>query len=91
MFGQIQLENFKEADLPQEAASAWTALEGLVGASYKPLLYMGKQVVNGEDYFFLAEQTLLTLPMIRRVVSLTINGRDGKFSLVPESVEVILQ
>lgn len=42
MLGAIEFENFEGLTLtsmPQEAASAWSAAEGLVGASFKPLLY----------------------------------------------------
>ena len=42
MFGQIELAKFEGlTKMPQKAASAWATLEGLVGASYKPLLYLG--------------------------------------------------
>ena len=92
MFGKIELEQFTGlTSMPQKAASAWSgALEGLVGASYKPLLYLGKQVVKGVDYFFIAEQTLITNPPIRRVVRLVINEFDGKYELVPESIEDLI-
>ena len=92
MFGKIQLEQFVGLNsMPQKAASAWSgAFEGLVGASYKPLLYLGKQVVKGVDYFFIAEQTLITNPPIRRVVMLVINEFNGKYELVPESIEDLI-
>ena len=46
--GAIQLEAFTGlTKLPQKAATAWTAVEGLIGVSYKPLLYVGEQVVDG--------------------------------------------
>ena len=56
MFGKIELEEFAGlTSMPQKAASAWSgAIDGLVGASYKPLLYLGKQVVKGVDHFFVA-------------------------------------
>lgn len=91
MFGKIQLEEFKGiTTMPQNAASAFSAIEGLVGATYKPLLYLGKQIVKGTNYYFVAEQTLITNPPIRRVVKLAINEFDGKYELVPESVEDIV-
>jgi len=91
MFGKIQLEEFKGiTTMPQNAASAFSAIEGLVGATYKPLLYLGKQIVKGTNYYFVAEQTIVTSPLIRRVVKLAINEFDGKYELVPESVEDIV-
>lgn len=83
MLGQIELENFVGlTSMPQGYASAWSALEGLVGASYKPLLCVGKAVVHGTNYFFIAEQTLVTNPPVRRVVKLVVNELDGKYKLV---------
>lgn len=92
MFGKMQLEQFTGlTSMPQKAASAWSgAIEGLAGASYKPLLYLGKQVVKGVDYFFIAEQTLITNPPIRRVVMLVINEFDGKYELITESIEDLI-
>ncbi len=91
MFGKIELEKFDGlTKMPQEAASAWSAVEGLVGASYKPLIYLGKQIVKGTDYFFIAEQTLITNPPIRRVVTLAIHGFNGEYNLIGDSVEVVL-
>ncbi len=91
MFGQIELENFIGlTKMPQEAASAWEdAFEGLVGASYIPLAYLGKQQVNGTLYHFIAGQTLITNPPIRRVVKLAILKKDGEYRLVGDSIEVI--
>lgn len=91
MFGQIELENFIGlTKMPQAAASAWEgAFEGLVGASYIPLVYLGNQTVNGELYYFIAGQTLTTYPTVRRVVKLAILEKDGEYRLVGDSIEVI--
>ena len=80
MFGIFQLEQFKACELNQEAASAWSAVENLVGCGYVPLLYVGKQVARGTDYVFVAEQTILSNPPVRRVISFTINCIDGNYS-----------
>ena len=84
MFGTIQLENFVGlTTMPQRAASAWSgAIEGLVGASYKPLIFYGTQLVNGVNYYFVAEQTLITNPPVRRLVKLVIHEKDGEYKLV---------
>lgn len=76
------MENFVGLmSLPQKPQSAWTgALGELVGATYKPLIYIGEQQVHGVNYWFIAEQTLVTNPPIRRLVKLGINenlNEDG--------------
>ena len=94
MFGQIQLENFiDDGRLPQKVATIWSGVDwtGLTGAGYKPLLYVGKQVARGTDYVFVAEQTIMSNPIVRRVISFTINCIDGEYDLVEESIEVIAQ
>lgn len=95
MFGQIELEKFEEINeksMTQKVASAWSAAvtSELVGASYKPLLYVGKQQVRGVNYVFIAEQTLITNPIARHLVLLTVNEFGGKFELVPSSIVEIL-
>lgn len=57
MLGAIQFENFEGlTKMPQKAASAWGAVNnGLAGASYKPLLFVGTQVAKGTNYWFIAE------------------------------------
>lgn len=90
MFGTFELEKFEGlTSMPQEAASAWSAVENLVGVGYKPLLYVGKQVAKGTDYLFIAEQTIMSNPPVRRVINFTINEFQGKYELVEESIEVI--
>lgn len=92
MFGKIQLEHFDGiTTMPQDVASAWhAAFEGLVGVSYKPLLYLGKQLVNGINYYFIAEQTFMTNPTFRRVVKLAINAGDNDVTLIDESITEII-
>ena len=86
MFGKIQLENFDACKLPQKAASAWSAVENLIGATYKPMVYLGEQIVNGTNYYFIAEQTLMTHPLIRRVIKFAIYEHDGEYQLLDESI-----
>lgn len=92
MFGKIQLERFEGiTTMPQEAASAWSgAFEDLVGATYKPLLYLGKQLVHGVNHYFVAEQTLITNPPCRRVVKLAINVDDNDCELIEDSIEAVI-
>lgn len=82
--GKIQLAEFRAlTTMPQKAASAWAAFEelNLVGAAYKPLLYLGSQVVKGVNHFFIAEQTLITNPPVRKVVLMALNEFNGAVEL----------
>ena len=90
--GQIELNITTDlTSLPQDAASAMCAItiSGLVGATYKPLLYIGKQVAKGTNYWFIAEQTLVTQNTIKRIVKLKVNAFNGIYALVPTSIEDI--
>lgn len=81
--GQMELEHFEGlTSMPNEFASAWHIMEGLVGATYKPLLCLGSQLVNGKNFFFIAEQTIVTNPAIRRVVKVVINKSAGHYELI---------
>ncbi|MBO7133305.1 MAG: hypothetical protein J6W06_04010 [Bacteroidales bacterium] len=92
MLGAIKLENFEGLTaMPQKAASAWAAVNaGIVGASYKPLVFVGTQVVKGVNYWFIAEQTLVTHPPVRRIVTIAINEFEGEYTIVPSSIEVVI-
>lgn len=87
--GAVKLEQFEELTaMPQKAASAWTgALGDIVGASYKPLLFVGTQLVKGVNYWFIAEQTLVTARPERHVVKLAINEFGDTYKLIPHSIE----
>lgn len=100
MLGGIQLEEFKGLTaMPQKAASAWVAIDGgIVGAGYKPLLYVGSQLVKGINHWFIAEQTLILAQPERHIVKIAVNEfnekkDDGEFEtvykIVPHSIEVI--
>lgn len=90
MTGKIELENFTGlTSMPQDAATAWSAVGNLVGATYKPLLFVGKQVAKGTNYHFIAEETLVTLEPIRRLVKLYVNEFNGVFGVAPHSIEGI--
>ena len=87
MAGQIEFEEFEVGRLPQGAASAWSAVENLVGASYKPLIFIGKQIVRGTNYWFIAEQKFMNGQ--RRIVKLAVNEFNGISAIVPSSLEII--
>ena len=84
-FGGIEIiEQKGMSEMPQRAASAWSgAIEGkLIGATYKPIAYVGTQIVKGVNHVFIAQQTLITAVTVRHIVILTINEFDGSYSVV---------
>ena len=90
MFGKVQLAEFQElTTLPQKAASALGVLNELVGAEYKPVMYVGTQVTQGTNYIFICEIKTISLIEDRKLVSLAINEFNNKYSLVMGSIEVL--
>lgn len=79
MFGGIELTEFKgSVSLPQVLASAYVeCVESLIGASYKPVLFIGTQLVNGTNYYLLAEQTIMNAQNTRQLVEVVINVPAG--------------
>ena len=60
--------------MPQALATGfYQAQEGFVGSSFDPIYLVGKQVVNGINYFVIAKQTLILAKPIKRIVGLIIN------------------
>lgn len=92
--GGIEVLEQKElASMPQEAASAWSATmeqpPELCGApTYKPVAYVGPQIVKGTNYIFIAQQTLVFARPERHIVLVTINAFDGKYQTV--SIEPVI-
>ena len=83
MFGAIKVvEQQAMTKFSQPAATAWSAVESLVGASYKPMAFVGTQQVNGVNYVFIAEQTLITANPERHIVIVKVNALDGKYTVV---------
>lgn len=90
MLGSIELEKFEGlTKMPQKAASAWVKVDELTGATYKPLLYCGKQIVKGTNYFFIAEQELKTITDETRIVKIVVNEFNGEYSVIPDKFAVI--
>lgn len=87
VLGGWNIDEMKGCNLPQKAASAFTAVTGgLVGADYMPVLYVGSQVVNGTNYCILALQTVITQNPEKRLVKMIINvSSNGTASLVSVS------
>jgi len=90
--GAIQFAQFDGiGNQPQRVASAASEIEhaALMGATYKPILYIGEQIVSGTKYWFICEQTLVTAIPEKHIVKLAVNEFQGNFELVGKSLEVI--
>ena len=81
--GGWNIDELKPCNLPQKAQSAFTEIMSrVVGADYTPVLYVGKQLVNGVNYCILAVQTLVTANSPKRLVRMVIHeGLDGTVSM----------
>ena len=81
--GSWNIDELKPCNLPQKAASAFTEITSrVVGADYMPVLYVGKQIVNGTNYCILAVQTLITANSPKRLVRMVIHeSLDRKYSV----------
>ena len=90
MLGAIKFEDFEGlTSMPQDAATAWTAAEnGWAGSSFKPLLFVGRQITRGVNYHFIAEETLVTNPPERHIVEVEINSFGGRY--VISSIETLI-
>ena len=53
----------------------------VVGAKYKPVAYVGTQLVKGINHVFIAEQTLTTLSGGRHIVLVTVNEYNNNYEL----------
>lgn len=92
MFGNIELNRFEgSAKMPQKLASAWPEIfDELVGATYTPLLYLGKQPVHGTLHWFIAEYSQSYRFEIRHVIKMAILEKDGTFTFDKDSVTKII-
>ena len=83
---EFEIHDCTNGKMPQKYASAWTAAEGLTGASYEPLLTVGKQQAKGTNYFFFALQTLITKEPEKHLVTIGINEFQGNYTPVNGSI-----
>lgn len=92
--GNIQLEQFKPlTQMPQDAASAISALNELVGSTITPILYVGRQIVDGVNHWFIGEETLVTIDGTRRLIMFAINEQliddEETYELLAQSITVL--
>ena len=81
--GKWDLDNLRSVNLPQKVQSAFTAVTAdLVGADFIPVLYVGKQLVNGTNYCVLAVQKPVTREPETHLFKLVIHETlDGHYEL----------
>lgn len=83
-FGGYEIVNRSADSLPQELATAIAELNtDLIGATYLPLWYVGKQLVNGTNYFLLCRQIRATRERDVAIVGVVLNvSNEGRASIV---------
>ena len=50
---------------------------------------LGEQVSKGTNYWFIAEQTIVTANPVRHIVTIAINEFNGVYAIVPSSIEIV--
>ena len=90
VLGGYEIVNIPANKLPQEAASAMGAANGdLLGATFAPIWYVGKQLVNGTNYLFIAEEIRTTKNQDKHIVGLVINVPPGEHAAQGEGAKVV--
>lgn len=87
--GGIELDIITDLKkLPQKVASAESFIETeeRVGATFKPLIYLGTQCVRGINYWFIAEETMMTANMDKHIVTIAANEFEGEYEIVKSSI-----
>ena len=80
----------KTKDWPKDVDKTIDLLNNQLGARYKPIAYLGEQLVHGHNYAILAEQTLITLPPSVSIVLIIFNVNE-KDEIHIVSIEKILE
>lgn len=90
MLGEIKIvEQVELTEMPQKAASAWSAVDELIGCMYKPLVYVGTQQVKGTNHWFIAEQTVMDAVLDKHIVYLAVNEFNGNYKVIPHTITKI--
>lgn len=89
-FGGYEIINEPANSLPQAVASAVGIVNsGILGATYLPIWYVGKQVVNGINHFLICEQVRATKNKDKGIVGLVINIPPGEGAMKGEGASVV--
>lgn len=78
-------------DYPQKVATAVAKLtDELFGADYKPIAYLGSQVVNGINHAVLAEQTILNGKDTKNAVVIVFNEKPNTMDVSLVSINTVV-
>lgn len=81
--GATVVKIIEEAQLSDELACIFkTATQSLVGVSYKPLFYVGHQVVKGMNHYFIAQAQAIYPGADPFLVSICINDFNKNISII---------
>ena len=90
LFGGYELVNKPASHLPQDVASAVGIVNGgLLGATYQPIFYVGKQAVNGMNHMLICEEIRTTKNRSKAIVALIINIPPGEGAARGENARVV--
>lgn len=83
IFGSVQVVEQPEATtLPNDAQLAWDkAMEGMVGADYKIISYVGSQIVTGINRVYLVQQKLVLEKPVYHIATIVINEFNGEYQI----------
>lgn len=90
-FGGYEIINQPTNKLPQDLASAIGIVNSnqLLGATYNPIWLWGKQLVNGVNYLFIAEDIRTTKNKDKSIVGLIINIPPGEGAMKGEGAKIV--
>lgn len=89
--GGYEIINQPADKLPQDLASAIGVVNSnpLLGATYNPLWIWGKQLTNGVNYLFIAEDIRTTKNKDKSIVGLVINIPPGEGAIKGEGAKIV--
>ena len=89
--GGYEIINQPADKLPQDLASAISTVNSnpLLGATYNPLWLWGKQLVNGVNYLFIAEDIRTTKNKDKSIVGLIINIPPSEGAFKGEGAKIV--
>lgn len=84
-------DKLPDAILPERVVTAFSkAFEGFVGVKYRPVLYVGSQIVSGTNYCIICEAIPVTKEPIRTIKAVYIH-EDLKGNAVITKIEDVIR
>lgn len=80
--GGYKLEDMEACPLPQQLTTAFSKITELLGAKYKPVLYVGTQVVHGVNHMILCKQTLSAEGAPEHLVKMVLNQKADSEEII---------